>query len=121
MPVKKSENSVDSHPVPNDTLPVMKKRISLHQAHHLVNQATALLIDGGYLAHVCIDNLLGDPANQWLFVSWNNFDDEPVYTHFIEEEQDILFDGSTLYMQDEDGEDWQLVLLVPMGKTIDNA
>ena len=99
----------------------MKHPITLQQAHDLVNQATALLIDGGFLAHVCIDELIGDPSNQWLFVSWNNFDDEPVYTYFIEEKQEILFDGSTLYMQDEDGEDWQLVLLVPMEKSIDKA
>lgn len=99
----------------------MKKQITLAQAHDLLNQATALLIDGHFLAHVCIDKLIDVPSNQWLFVSWNNFEDEPVYTRFIEEEQEILFDGSTLYMQDEDGEDWKLLLLVPMEKSVDNA
>lgn len=122
MPVKKSEKSIDPRPSLSDTLPDMKHPITLQQAYDLVNQATALLIDGGFLAHVCIDELIGDPSNQWLFVSWNHpRTDEPLYTYFIEEKQEILFDGSTLYMQDEDGEDWQLVLLVPMEKSIDKA
>lgn len=99
----------------------MKKKITLQKAHSLVNQATALLIDGGFLAHVCIDELIGNPSNQWLFLSWNDVDDEPLYTYFTEQKQEILFDGSTLYMVDEDGEDWRLVLLVPMQKSVDNA
>ena len=95
------------------------KKITLREAYDLVEKSTAILLDGQHLAKFGIDPIVGIPENEWLFVYWTsestlNGDGEPMYTRFIEEDQEILFDGTTLKMRDYEDESWELTLLVPM-------
>jgi hypothetical protein len=93
----------------------MKKLITLQEAYNLIEKAYAVIIDDNGLCYPSVDNLTGDPANEWLYCSWDDSDFNEYDVRFIEEEQEIFFDGTNIYMKDSEDEDTKITLLVKMG------
>jgi len=83
--------------------------ITLKQAYDLIANCTAIKVDNDWLCCPVLDILTGDPENQWLYVACELF-----CTKFIEEDQPIFLDGSTITMQDYEDEITTLLLLTPM-------
>lgn len=94
----------------------MKKNITLQEAYDLIENAIAVRIDNDGLCYPSLWELDGNPENEWLYLSWGDSDYNEFAIKFIEEDQEIYFDGSTIYMKDGDGDDCELTLLVPMVK-----
>lgn len=93
----------------------MKKLITLEEAFNLIQKSWAVVIDGDGLCYPSIDELTGDSDNKWLYCSWDDSDFNEYAVSFIEEEQEIYFDGTTIYMKDSEDEDTKITLLVKMG------
>ena len=91
----------------------MKKKITLQKAYELIESSAAIIIDNNTLMYPCLDELNGEPDNEWLYCSWND-DYNDYYIKFIEEDQDIFFDGSTITMKDSEDDLIEIKLLVPM-------
>jgi hypothetical protein len=88
----------------------MSNTITLEQAYDLISQCLALKVDGDYICFPSLDELNGKPDNEWLYVS--SFNDNDGYgTTFIEADQEITLEGSTITMLDYQGDVTTLVLL----------
>ena len=85
-------------------------KITLQQTYDLISQCLALEVDGEYICFPSLDELNGEPDNEWLYISSAN-DSEGYGTKFIEEDQEITLEGSTITMLDYQGEVTTLVLL----------
>lgn len=94
------------------------KNITLRQAYELIQQSAAVVIDGDALAYPSLDGLTGDPNNEWMNICWRSYEGAmngiTFRITFIEEDQTITFDGSTITMQDSEGIEVSLTLLVMM-------
>ena len=93
----------------------MKRKISLQEAHDLILESSAIIINNDILLYPSLDSISGDPENEWLYLSWDDGYHE-FALKFIEEEQDIFFDGTTITMKDSEDDEVDLTLLVPMHK-----
>lgn len=85
--------------------------ITLQRAYELIQQSIAVVVDMDALAYPALDVLTGAPENEWLYLSWDEGNNEPRSIRFIEEDQTITFDGTTITMQDSEGETFTLTLL----------
>lgn len=91
------------------------KTITLQEAFSLIQEATAVIVDDNALVYPSQYELTGEDDNEWLYLSWEEEFVDFALT-FIEEEAEIKFDGSSIYMEDSDGDECKLTLLVPMNK-----
>jgi len=89
--------------------------ITLQNAYSLIANATAIIIDNDALMYPSLWELNGEADNEWLFLKWDDEDGNEYYLKFIEEEQEIRFDGTSIYMLDSEGDEVKLTLLIPMG------
>lgn len=95
----------------------MKRNITLEQAYNLIGQCSAVIIDEDHLVYPSIDDLNGEPENEWCYLSWDDGYNE-YCVKFIEAEQEIMYDGSSIYMKDNKDTDTKITLLVPNGQSI---
>jgi len=91
----------------------MKRKITLIETYELIGNASAIIIDNDALMYPSLDCLTGDPDNEWMYCEWE-CEGLTFCRKFIEEEQDIYFDGSTITMQDSEGDEVDIKLLIPM-------
>lgn len=91
------------------------KTITLQEAFSLIQEANAVIVDDNALVYPSQYELTGEDDNEWLYLSWEEELVDFALT-FIEEEAEIKFDGSSIYMEDSDGDECKLTLLVPMNK-----
>ena len=95
----------------------MKKSITLQEAYDLIAQSEAIIIDREAVVFPSLWEITNEPENEWLYCSWEDSDYHEFSVTFIEEKQDILFDGTTIYMKDSEDEDTEITLLVKMGSS----
>lgn len=88
-----------------------KRVITLQEAYDLIENASAVIIDGNALCYPSLDELTGEDHNEWLYCSWTDGEGYDYYVKFIEEPTEILFDGKTIYMKDNEDEDTEITLL----------
>lgn len=88
-----------------------KRVITLQEAYDLILNARAVIIDHCYLCYASLDELTGEDYNEWLYCSWTGDNGDEYYVKFIEEPTEILFDGKTIYMKDNEDEDTEITLL----------
>jgi hypothetical protein len=92
----------------------MKRKITLQEAYDLINKSYALIIDDDGLCYPSLYDLTGEAENEWLYCKWSDPDFNEFVATFIEEDQEILFDGSTITMKDSEDEVTTIKLLVPL-------
>lgn len=94
----------------------MSKQITLREAYGLIQTSKALLING-QLCYTYMDEVVGDPTNEWLHCSFPT-EGFTYYHYFDEHSQEILFDGTNIIMRDVMDEPVKITLLVPMEKSV---
>lgn len=87
----------------------MKVKITQKQAEEIISQCKAIIIDDDLLCYPSLDI---EDDETWLYLSWD--DDDFSSLSFVYDNQDIFFDGNTLYMQDKTGNEWEVKLLINM-------
>jgi hypothetical protein len=92
----------------------MKKKITLQEAYELIGNASAVIIDDNALMYPSLWELTGEADNEWLYLGWDDEDGNEYAIKFIEEEQGICFDGSIITMNDSEGDEVDIKLLIPM-------
>jgi hypothetical protein len=91
------------------------KTITLEEAYALIQSAHAVVVNDEN-AGLCYPSLWEFGDDEWLFCSYED-DHGWSYDHsFNEEPQEIKFNGTSIFMKDSNGEDVELILLVPMNK-----
>lgn len=94
------------------------KTITLQEAYDIIKSSKAVIIDDDALCYPSLSELTGDPGNEWLYVGWDDGENE-FYTRFIEEEQKISFDGQSIYMLDYEDSFVKITPLFPNKKYSD--
>jgi hypothetical protein len=91
------------------------KKITLHQAHILLQNASGILIsDTPDPLLPCYAELDGNNDNEFLYITWQNDDAEEYYLKFTEgANREIVISGTSMFLIDNEGEEVQITLLVP--------
>lgn len=89
------------------------KTITLQEACNLIQDSAAIIIDG-IVTYASLEDLSGDPENEWMHIGWTDDRGHDYGVKFIEEDQEILFDGTTIYIKDHEDDEQKITLLVPM-------
>jgi hypothetical protein len=91
------------------------KKITLHQAHILLQNASGILIsDTPDPLLPCYAELDGNADNEFLYITWQNDDGEHYYVKFAEgENREVTISGCSMFLIDNEGDEVQITLLVP--------
>lgn len=92
------------------------KTISLFEAHNLLSECSAVIINNDALTYPSLSDLEDDDANEFLIVSWLS-DDSCEYTIIAQEGNNqtvIVQNDGSLTLVDDQGETFSCKLLVPM-------
>ncbi len=92
----------------------MKKKITLQEAFELIGNASAIILNDDALMYPSLWELTGESDNEWLYLGWDDEDGYEYRVTFIEETQDIYFDGTTITMMDSEGDEVDIKLLIPL-------
>lgn len=85
--------------------------ITLEKAWDLLNDCTAVIVNGQSLSFPSLDILKGDNDNEFLFVGWE-CDKVKFNTKFLEKDnQEVKVNGFEMYLVDYEGEEVTLNLL----------
>ena len=90
------------------------KEISLHQAYDLLQQSTAVVLEGR-IVEPTLMGVQDDDSNEFMYLSWEEeFDNEDLIVElsFYEGDNQIaLIDGSILTLINTDGDEEEFVLV----------
>lgn len=86
-------------------------KINLKQAFDLLEYCDAIILNDDVLIYPATDTITGEPENEFLYLSYTQND--LIYSlYFIEENnQEIEFSGSTMYLEDNEGDSVRITLL----------
>lgn len=83
------------------------KTITIQEALTLIQNCSAIIIDN-VVTYPNEEELTGDPKDCWLNICWI------ASVTFSEDCGTIKFDGTNLFINDIDGDEQMITLLVPM-------
>ena len=90
------------------------KEINLYQAYDLLQQSTAVVLEGR-IVEPTLMGIQDDDSNEFMYLSWEEeFDNEDLIVElsFYEGDNQIaLIDGSTLTLIGNDGEEEEMILV----------
>jgi hypothetical protein len=90
------------------------KEINLHQAYDLLQQSTAVVLEGR-IVEPTLMGIQDDDSNEFMYISWEEeFDNEDLIVElsFYEGDNQIaLIDGSILTLVNTDGDEEEFVLV----------
>jgi hypothetical protein len=90
------------------------KEINLHQAYDLLQQSTAVVLEGR-IVEPTLMGIQDDDSNEFMYLSWEEeFDNEDLIVElsFYEGDNQIaLIDGSILTLINTDGDEEEFVLV----------
>lgn len=92
--------------------------LTIEQTKSLIESAHAVVCndsDAG-LCYPSVWELTGNTNNDWLFCEYTTDKGHTISHIFSEAPQEVIFDGTSIYMKDNTGEVIDLILLVPMTK-----
>jgi hypothetical protein len=91
------------------------KKINLHQAHILLQNASGILIDEvADPIMPCMADLDGNDENQFLYISWDDDEGMMYDVKFAEgENREVTISGCSMFLIDNEGEEVQITLLIP--------
>jgi hypothetical protein len=89
------------------------RKITIREAIVLIQNCSAVIIDNVVTYPNLEEELSGEPESCWLEICWID-DDNDFVVSFSEDCGTIEFDGTNLFINDIDGDQQMIVLLVPM-------
>lgn len=91
------------------------KKINLNQAHQILSNASAILIDDAdHAIFPAIAPLEESDENEFLYLGWENDDGLAYDVKFAEgENQEVKVSGSSMFLIDTEGDECQITILQP--------
>lgn len=87
------------------------KTITLSEAHHLLENCDAVVIESFAVIYPGIDELRGDSENEFLYLDWAD-DSTEYYVKFAEgENQEVKMVGDSIFLTDTEGEETKITPL----------
>ena len=81
------------------------KTITLEEAHKILQNASAVIIDEHALVYPSLWELTGDDENQFMYLSWED-EGQDYYMKFCEgDNREVHVFGSSLFLYDTDAND----------------
>jgi hypothetical protein len=91
----------------------MKKTIPLKEAHDILSDCSAVILDGNALMYPYTADLEDDPTNEFLYLSWTE-EGLSYYVKFVEENnQNVVIEGAFMTLTDDEGDKSILTILNP--------
>lgn len=90
------------------------KTITLEKAFGLLEKARAVILDDNVLVFHSLSNLTDDKSNEFLYLGWESGFREFNLKFAEQGNERAEVKNNILFLQDTDGEDRALTLLVPM-------
>lgn len=88
--------------------------ITLAQAHQILTHSSAVIWDDDKLCYASLSDLTGEDDNEFLNLSLVDSEGLEWSATFAEgNNKEVRFDGSSLFLQDDEGEDTQITILMP--------
>lgn len=90
------------------------KKITLKEAYAILENASAVIVDTGFVTYPSLYELTDSDENEFLFLKW---DDEGLeFSVKFEEQsnQEVAISGYSMFLVDSDGDEMQLTILVPL-------
>jgi hypothetical protein len=81
------------------------KTITLTEAHRILEDASAIILDGSVLVYPALSDLEDDDTNEFLYIQWDDEDGQEYSLKFCEgENQEVKVSGSSIFLLDTDAE-----------------
>ena len=82
------------------------KTIPLQDAHKILEDASAIIVDDGVLVYPALADLEFSDENEFLYITWSDEDGQEYDLHFAEgDNQEVKISGSSIFLLDTDAED----------------
>jgi len=82
------------------------KSIPLQDAHKILEDASAVIIDDNVLVYPTLAELEFSDENEFLYITWSDEDGQEYSLHFAEgDNQEVVIEGSSMFLMDTDAED----------------
>lgn len=89
------------------------KIITLKEAFDILEDCAGVITEDHVITYPNLDSLNGEGDNEWMRLSWDS-DGLEFDTSFIEEDnQNVRVVGSSMFLKDEEGDEFQLTILTP--------
>ena len=92
------------------------KTLTLKEAHEIITNCSACIINRDALMYPSFDDLTGDHDNEFLYLGWTDGDGYEFSIKCIEENNRnvMLTDEGSLILKDNEGEEFEFLPLSPM-------
>ena len=98
------------------------KHISLKEAHELISNAAAIIVNGDALMYASVEELQDDPESEFLYVGWTDGDGYDFAIKATEgENQTVGVEDGDLVLVDHEGETFSLTLLGAKSISVNNG
>jgi len=82
------------------------KTIPLQDAHKILEDASAIIIDDGVLVYPALADLEFSDENEFMYITWSDEDGQEYDLHFAEgDNQEVKISGSSMFLLDTDSEE----------------
>ena len=85
------------------------KKITLEQAHRILDDASAIIVDS-VVTYAALDDLTGEPDNEWCCITWDT-DGLEFSVKWDEKANPGISDAGELVMTDTEGDDAWITIL----------
>lgn len=81
------------------------KTIPLQNAHKILEDASAIILDDGVLVYPALSDLEFSNENEFLYITWTDDEGQDYDLHFAEgDNQEVKISGSSMFLLDTDAE-----------------
>lgn len=81
------------------------KIIPLQDAHKILEDASAIILDDGVLVYPALSDLEFSDENEFLYITWSDDEGQEYDLHFAEgDNQEVKISGSSMFLIDTDAE-----------------
>lgn len=88
--------------------------IPLNKAFEILQDASAVIIDGDVLVCPSLDTLTGDDDNEFMYLGWQSEEGLCYSVKYAEElNREVKVSGSSMFLINTDGDEDQITILTP--------
>ena len=98
------------------------KTIPLQDAHKILEDASAIIVDDGVLIYPALADLEFSDENEFMYITWSDEDGQEYDLHFAEgDNQEVKISGSSMFLIDTDaeGEEDRIQITILTGKELE--
>ena len=98
------------------------KTIPLQDAHKILEDASAIIVDDGVLIYPALADLEFSDENEFMYITWSDEDGQEYDLHFAEgDNQEVKISGSSMFLLDTDaeGEEDRIQITILTGKELE--